>query len=339
MRFNPGLRFYLVASHLTLTGILLALLLFATPAMDPPAISINLALLIAALIAGSLIWGAFLANLINRSLWAARARVERLRKGEYQSAGVPSGPSELKDLVGETNRLADTLQAQEKSRQLVLANVTHELARPIGALRLGVDSLQTGALDDAALAEDLLNEMNHTLARMETLVADLAIAARPQSNPIPIEKKCIPLESLLHGLRSRFWRRAENRGVDLQLAISPDLPPILADETRLNQMVANLVDNALKYTPSGGTAIIITSIEDDQIKITVRDTGPGVPPGDLQRVTEPFYQGQNVRGINQGMGLGLSIVSQLAQAHGGRLELLNLPEGGFSASIYLSTCQ
>jgi two-component system, OmpR family, sensor histidine kinase BaeS len=337
MKYRPGLRVYLAASHLVLVLVIFAFLfLFLNPLDAPDQL---LAILLAAAVC-ALILALVLSAILGRSLKSAARLASQMADGEYSQrlAGHPGDPSQVKELTTNLNRMADTLKSQQQTRQTILANVTHELARPIGALRLGVDSLLSGALQDPEIAEDLLSEMRRTLVRMEALVDDLAIAARPAAQPIPVNLKCIPPQPLLFGLRSRFWLRAEARQIDLQLNVPEQLPPILADELRLNQMIANLVDNAIKYTPVGGKVLISACLNSPVLRITIQDNGPGIPEEELPHITEPFVQGRNLVGINQGMGLGLSIVRQLAEAHQASLDLHNNPGGGLSASISLNTC-
>ena len=286
----------------------------------------------------SLMLGLAVAAFIVNPLKVAGEAAARVAGGDYDLSIPQNGPRETRALAKSLNRMAGELKKEQKNRQMILSNVTHELARPIGALRLGVDSLQGGGLKDPALAEDLLSEMNYTLNHMEALVDDLSLAARPLAVPLSVERRCFPVEPLLYGLRSRFWPRAESRQIELQISIPNPLPPILADEVRVNQMISNLVDNALKYTPTGSRVLILAEQVEKMIKISVLDSGPGVPQVDLERISEPFFQGRNVKGINQGMGLGLSIVRQLAEAHKGSMQVFNRPEGGFGVELCFETC-
>ncbi len=286
----------------------------------------------------SLALGLVVSSFVLSPLQSAGEAAACVAEGDYDLDIPQSGPRETRQLAKSLNRMASELQKQQKSRQMILSNVTHELARPIGALRLGVDSLQAGGLKDATLAEDLLSEMNYTLNHMEALVDDLSLAARPLAQPLSVERRCFPLEPLLYGLRSRFWPRAESRHIDLHISVPASLPPILADEVRMNQMISNLIDNALKYTPVGTQVLITAEAVDGMIKVSVLDSGPGVAQEELERISEPFFQGRNVKGINQGMGLGLSIVRQLVEAHKGHMVIYNRPEGGFGVELFFETC-
>jgi signal transduction histidine kinase len=146
----------------------------------------------------------------------------------------------------------------------------------------------------------------------------------------------LAVEPFLQGVATRFWSLADSRGLSLEVRVEAGLPPVLADEKRLNQIIGNLVDNAVKFTSHGKT--IRLSAErtgQENVRILVHDGGKGISPDEVQHLFEPFYQGDIGRRIKQGMGLGLSIAQQLAQAHGGTLVLENHPEGGTLAILTL----
>jgi signal transduction histidine kinase len=283
----------------------------------------------------SLILGVILATLLTRPLSKAQQLAARVASGDYNVRLPEKGPRELAELASYLNRMADELQAQTRQREIVLANLTHELARPLGGLHLGVESLREGAIQDRALADDMLKDMDQTIQGMEALIEDLSLAARPLSAPLKLNLHPVAVEPLLQGLKSRFWPRAESMGVRLEVSLAPDLPAVIADELRLFQIMSNLIDNAIKFSPQGGRVILSAEIMGSNLRLTVEDHGRGIPEQDLERVFEPFFQGEWAPKIRQGMGLGLSIAQRLALAQHGSLELRNLPGGGLLASLIL----
>jgi signal transduction histidine kinase len=283
----------------------------------------------------SLILGVMLATLLTRPLSKAQHLAARVAGGDYDVRLPEKGPQELAELASYLNRMADELQLQTRQRKIVLANLTHELARPLGGLHLGVESLREGAIQDPALADDMLKDMDQTIQRMEALIDDLSLAARPLSVPLKLNLHPVAVEPLLQGLKSRFWPRAESLGVRLEVSLPTDVPEVMADELRLFQIVSNLIDNAVKFSPQGGKVILSAEIVGSSLRLTVEDHGPGIPERDLERVFEPFFQGESPAKIRQGMGLGLSIAHRLALAHHGSLGLRNLPGGGLLASLIL----
>ena len=144
------------------------------------------------------------------------------------------------------------------------------------------------------------------------------------------------VEPFLKGVATRFWTLAESRGIKLEVRVEAGLPSVLADEKRLNQIIGNLVDNAVKFTsPKGIIHLSAECTDADNIRFLVHDSGKGISPDEVDHLFEPFYQGDIGRRIKQGMGLGLAIAQQLTQAHGGTLTLENHPEGGTLAILIL----
>jgi two-component system sensor histidine kinase BaeS len=205
-------------------------------------------------------------------------------------------------------------------------------------LQLGIEGLRKGAIQDPNLADDLLVSMGQTVQRLGDLIDDITLAAQPVDHPVELNRAELAVEPFLKGIATRFWPMAENRKVRLEVRVDSDVPYVWADEKRLNQIVGNLVDNAIKFTPNG--KVIRLSAEradEDCIRIMVQDGGKGLQSEEAEHLFEPFYQGELGRRIKQGMGLGLSIAHQLAQAHGGSLTLENHPAGGAIAILTLPT--
>ncbi len=288
----------------------------------------------AALLAGlSTLLGFGLVSLFIRPIEKAKVMAARVAGGDY-SVRLPDTPfSELAELSDHLNKMAAELEQQSNERIQVLSNVTHELARPLGGLRLGIDSLLDGGLTDRAFAEDLLAEIARTLRRIEALVDDLALAARPSQAPLKLSLKPLEVEQFMQSVCNRITPVAEARGIALKLEIHGEPSPVLADEVRLYQIMGNLADNAVKFTPTGGEIVLSAEETADGVELSVLDSGPGIPPEDMPHVFEMFYQGNTGSPIRTGMGLGLPIVRRLVQAHGVRLTLENMPWGGLMARV------
>jgi len=281
---------------------------------------------------------ALLTSYFSRQFSRAQELASTVAEGDYDLRIPEEGPSELRDISHYLNQLAGKLQEQVKVRRTLLANVAHELARPLAGLQLGIESLRKGAVHDPNLADDLLVSMGQTIRRLEDLVDDITLAAQPETKPIELHLSALAVEPFLQGIATRFWTVSESRGTNLEVHVEADLPYVHADEKRLNQIVANLVDNAIKFSKHG--SVIHLSAEcagECHVRILVHDGGSGIALDEVENLFEPFYQGDVGRRIKQGMGLGLAISYQLAQAHGGSLELKNHPEGGALAILTLPT--
>jgi signal transduction histidine kinase len=279
--------------------------------------------------------GLALAEILTRRLSQAQRLAARVASGDYSLRMSESGPRELADLAVHLNTMADELEQQTRMRNLALARVTHELARPLGGLKLGVQSMQAGAMKDPVLADDLLDEMGQSLKRMEAMVEDLTLAGRPTNKYLALNLEPIQLNHFLRQQDAIFRRRASERDITLQINLPHESLTVSADELRLSQIIGNLVANALKYTPAGGQVILCAAASNAEVRISVRDTGPGIPEEDLPLIFEPFFQGRNANPAQQGMGLGLTIAQQLAVAHGGRIEVARRESVGLRASVIL----
>ena len=277
-----------------------------------------------------------LTNSLSRHFLRAQEMAATVASGDYHLRIPEAGPTELRDLSHYLNQMAEKLQEQLKMRQTLLSNVTHELIRPLAGLQLGIESLRKGAVNDPELADDLLVSMGQTIKRLEALIDDIALAARPESRPVELICTPVAVEPFLQGLATRFWGLTESRGLRLKVHVEAGLPPISADEKRLNQILGNLVDNAIKFTPRGNTIELSAQLEGDSfIRLMVHDGGEGISAEEAEYIFEPFYQGDKGRRIKQGIGLGLSIARQLTLAHGGELWLENDPQGGTRAIFTL----
>jgi signal transduction histidine kinase len=292
-------------------------------------------LIVAGLSFLSLLLGLAVAVFLTRPLTQAKKLAARVAGGDYSLRLPEEGPRELAELGGHLNRMAAELEKQAEARRMVLAKVAHELARPLGGLRLGVDALRNGAVAEPALADDLLQEMEKTIDSMASLTDDLSLASRPITRPAALHKTQVELTPFIASLESRFSMRASGRGIHLTHELPASLPTVVADEGRLMQIMSNLMDNAIKFTPEGGCVVLSACVHDSQLTLEVRDTGPGIPPGDLAHLFEPFYRGEIPSRDSSGTGLGLVVARQLAEAHSGRIELANRPEGGALARLTL----
>ena len=275
-------------------------------------------------------------NYFSRQFSRAQGLAATVADGNYHLRIPETGPRELHDLSHYLNQMAEKLQDQLKTRKALLSNVAHELARPLAGLRLGIESLRKGAIQDPDLADDLLVGMEQTIRRFESLIDDITLAAQPDTRPIELHPTGLAAEPFLQGVATRFWPLAQSRGISLQVRVEAGMPQILADEKRLNQIIGNLVDNAIKFTPPNGAVHLCAECAAPGFaRILVQDSGKGISPEETHRLFEPFYQGDVGRRIKQGMGLGLAIAQQLTIAHGGTLKLEDHPEGGTLAILTL----
>jgi two-component system phosphate regulon sensor histidine kinase PhoR len=248
-----------------------------------------------------------------------------------------AGPTE-KSLVAYVSRLPgsatgavmvlhDTteLRRLERLRQDFVANVSHELKTPLANIRSSVEVLQDGAADDPAARGGFLDEIDQAARRLSDLVTDLLSLARLEGGSATLEFGPVNVDEAVHACLDRHRTRAEAKQLAVSGVALGDSPPTLAvwaDDEAVAQVLDNLVDNAVKYTPSGGRVTVRWEATPQQVCLEVADTGVGIPAKDLPRVFERFYRVDKARNRAQGgTGLGLAIVKHMVQALGGTVRV------------------
>lgn len=228
--------------------------------------------------------------------------------------------------------ITDVRRAEITRRDFV-ANVSHELRTPLAGIRAVVETLRDGALHDPPAAIDFLNRVEAEVDRLVQLVEELLQLARIESG-MEMHMVEVNVRDVLAACVERFQHMAERAGVALHLD-APSRPlPIRADPQRLGQAVSNLVHNAIKFTPAGGSVTVAAGQRDGRLCISVTDTGTGIDPADLPRIFERFYVADRSR-AGRGTGLGLAIVKHLVRAHGGTVEAASTPGKGSVFTIEL----
>jgi len=206
----------------------------------------------------------------------------------------------------------------ETVRRDFISNVSHELRTPLASLKALTETLQEGALDDPLAAHRFLGRIQTEVDALTQMATELLELSRIESGQVPLERKTIQPASLLHSASDRMKMQAERAGLNLLVECSEDLPPIYADLPRLEQVLVNLIHNAVKFTPPDGEITLAAVCDGHFIRFSVHDTGSGIPSDDLPRIFERFYRVDRSR-TGGGTGLGLSIAKHLVEAHTGRI--------------------
>lgn len=215
----------------------------------------------------------------------------------------------------------------EGLRRDFVSNVSHELRTPLASIRAAVEVLLDGALEQPAQARQFLDDVNHEVDRLWQLVEELLELSRIESGQVPFEFAPVSPGDLCEEAVRRMVPQAERAGVRLTWQSAPNLTPVLADRERLLRALVNLIHNAVKFTPSGGSVSVEANERDGEAEIAVRDTGAGILAQDLDRIFERFYKADRAR-TTSGTGLGLAIVKHTLQAHHGRAEAASTPGQG-----------
>ena len=208
----------------------------------------------------------------------------------------------------------------ETTRKEFVTNVSHELRNPLAASKLMVETLERGALEEPHVARDFLNRLNSEIDRMSSLVEELLELARLESGQAALHLTPFDLTELLAEVQESFLPRAKQAQVQLSFDVEEEIPWILGEKQKLRQVVANLPDNALKFTPAGRQVKVSAASEDRYVDVLVTDTGPGIAPEHVPHVFERFYKVERSR-HDEGSGLGLAIAKHIVQAHGGYVDV------------------
>ncbi|MBC7236607.1 MAG: PAS domain-containing protein [Chloroflexi bacterium] len=206
----------------------------------------------------------------------------------------------------------------ETVRREFVSNISHELRTPLASLKVLVDTLRDGALDDPPAAARFLDRMEAEVDALIQMVDELLELSRIESGRVPLRLLPIRVEDVILPAVERLRPQAERAELSLEVALPGDLPMVLGDVVRLNQVVTNLVHNAIKFTPTGGRVSVSAECVADEVWVRVQDTGVGIAPETLPRIFERFYKGDPARS-DGGAGLGLAIAKHIVQAHGGRI--------------------
>jgi two-component system sensor histidine kinase BaeS len=291
-------------------------------------------ILVAALVLGAGL-GALLAINVGAPVQQVTHAVYALANGERNETLPELGVEETRRLARSINVLVERLHSLEAARQRLLANLVHEIGRPLGALRMGIEALSHGADRDPQFSAELLAGMDQEIISLQRLLDDLSHLHEQTLGVLELDRQPLDLAAWLHQTLSPWQQAALQKKLHWELKLPHVLPQVQADPLRLGQVIGNLVSNAIKFTPSGGTVTVEAGSEEHQVWIRVSDTGPGIPLAEQNRIFVPFVRGGQGRRFPQGMGLGLTIARDLVEAHGGRLTLDSEPGAGAKFTIWL----
>lgn len=219
-----------------------------------------------------------------------------------------------------------------------VANVSHELRTPLASIKGYSETLLDGGMDDKETLKEFLRIIDRHATRMSRLIDDLLILSRLESHQITIVSAPVDMKDIIHVTTTGFEKQAKDKGITLKSNIPDNLPKVLGDRDRLEQVVVNLLDNAIKYTPSGGSVSVKACRCDEGVRVDISDTGIGIPAADISRIFERFYRVDKARSRELGgTGLGLAIVKHIIQGHNGKLHVESTPGKGSTFSFSIKT--
>jgi signal transduction histidine kinase len=291
-----------------------------------------LVIILLELLLGALI-GLLLARRLELPIGQAISSVVALGLGRESATVVPRGPREIRQLAESVNLLRERLRLLEETRRRSLANIVHEIGRPLGAIRSATHVLRQGAGDDPLVREELLAGIEQAIIRLQPLLDDLTQLHGQVQGTIKLSPRPVALSEWLPTVLLPWRAAAQEKGLQWQADIDSGLPVLEIDPDRMGQVVGNLLSNAIKYTPEPGQVTVAAEADPGAVRISVTDTGPGILPEEREQIFEPFYRSAAERRFPQGLGLGLTIAREMVVAHGGRLTLDSTPGKGSRFTI------
>lgn len=219
------------------------------------------------------------------------------------------------------------LRKLETIRKDFVSNISHELRTPLASLKALTETLQNGALQDPAVSNRFLDQMNDEIDNLSQIVQELLELAKIESGRVPIEKKSCSIDEIINSPVDRMRLQAERSGISLLTDVTDDLPHLNVDLMHIQQVFVNLIHNAIKFTQPGGKITIAAYQELENVVFSIADTGAGIPPNELERIFERFYKSDRSRSSG-GTGLGLSISKHIVESHGGKIWVESLQGSG-----------
>jgi len=343
---GPPERFELVAHQALARGgrVLGELAVVGPPAASPWAVPEQRRLLLTlpfALVV-SLGAGLFMVRLLVRRLNALERVTDRLGIGAAALPAAAPGLDEIGRLEDRFNHMADRvvaarerLEETDRQRRQLLADISHELATPLTSIRGYVETLLDAKVPTTdAERTTYLNDVLEESKRLEAMIDELFELARLEAGATPLQRVRLDWAELARNTARRFEPRFKAAGLSLAWAAEPTAAPVLADGRRLEEVVDNLLSNALRYVPAGGHVTLALERVADRVRLTVADDGPGIAEADLPHVFERFYRAEATHALG-GTGLGLAIVREIVRQHGGEVSARRREPHGAAFTVEL----
>ena len=281
--------------------------------------STNRTLLDGALMAAviALLLGIFLSRTLTRPIRELTRATHALSAGSLSQQVPVRSNDELGELAKAFNKMSTELSRSVNARKQMTADIAHELRTPLSLILGHAEAVHDGVLPPTLENFEIIRE---EAARLEHLVDDLRTLSLADAGELPINLQTIEPQRLLQEVASLYQYQTQKKNVSLELDIASPLSTIEVDPGRMTQVLTNILDNALRHTPEGGRIVLSAKQVQDQIELTVQDSGPGLKAEDIERIFERFYRTDSSRQREDGgSGLGLAIARSIVHAHGGQL--------------------
>ena len=276
----------------------------------------------------------FLLRQMTRPLRRLDAATRRIAKGEFSERVGIQTSDEIGRLARSFNEMAESLEQAEQTKRQMIADVSHELRTPLAAVRGALEALRDGLIKPTP---ETLASLHDKILLTTRLVRDLRQLTLADDGRLSIQVAPCKIEEIVDTIVETIGVQLEDSGVRLERRIPAGLPTIVVDRQRIEQVFLNLLANAIRHTPAGGSISISAAERSEGIEVGICDSGPGLTEADLAHVFDRFYRADDARASDGGAGLGLSIAKALIDAHGGRIWAENGLSGGACFRVVLPT--
>jgi two-component system OmpR family sensor kinase/two-component system sensor histidine kinase BaeS len=247
----------------------------------------------------------------------------RIADGDLSARARVHGPPDVRNLAGAFNRMADRLERNEQNRRDLLADVAHELRTPLSVIRGRVEGMRDGLYEADGEHLELIEQETDVLAR---LLGDLQLLSNAEAGALPLHRERLEPTELTDAAVGAYRAQADEAGIALETRSDEEIPRLDVDRVRIGEVLSNLIANAIRHTPAGGTVTVAVARVGEAVRFEVIDTGEGIPPDELPTIFDRFAKSPESRGV----GLGLAIAKSLVQAHGGTISAESEPGRGTS---------
>lgn len=286
---------------------------------------LGLLLIFAALISAS--FGYLLASNITRSLWLLQKGAHQVALGDFSVRVDLNEADELSDVAEAFNMMADELQRSfarqkemEQARRNLIAAVSHDLRTPLTSIRAMIEAMADGVVTDPMTVQRYHTNIRSQTENLSNLINDLFELSKLEAESVQLRLEPVNLNDLLSDIVESMQPQAQNKNVSLKPIFYEDLPMIMAEFDKVQRVVYNLLQNAIRHTPETGTISLVTKVVPQGVQVDVVDTGEGIDPEDLPHIFDQFFRGEKSRSRETGgAGLGLAIAKRIIEAHQGQI--------------------
>lgn len=281
----------------------------------------------------ALLLGVILSRTLTRPIRELTLATHAISEGNLSQQVPVRSRDELGELARSFNKMSADLSRSVNARRQMTADIAHELRTPLSLILGHAEAVHDGVLPPSPENFEIIRE---EAGRLEHLVDDLRTLSLADAGELSIEKQPVDMKKLLQDISSVYQHRIGQNNVALELNLPAELPSIQADANRMTQVVTNILDNAIRYTPENGKVILSANQAEGGVQISIQDSGPGIKEEDVGRIFDRFYRLDVSRNRGEGgSGLGLAIARSIVQAHGGRIWAESKPGQGLTIFILI----